>query len=342
MHHVVLRFIAGKQQGREFPLKDDCLIVMGRTSDADLIIAEEVVSRKHAVVTAQNGHYSVEDFSKNGTFVNGRRISTKTVIHPGDQLQIGASILKVMRFAVLQTPSHSIEIPLREPAPDADAPSFAPPPAGGGVAVQSAPALATSTVTAVSKPLSVHASHADCLRGSLSSIALVDLLQLLSGARKSGNLILRCADTVGRIVLVNGQITYALLDETPPVNPQKVLYRLLRWTEGAFEFQPPDGRTYDQPITGSTESLLLEAMCQLDEITNLGPALPPLHAELTLAQPLPAPLRDLEPAELDFIQLVLHHKLVRDILDYYTGTDFEAYTYLKSLLSRKFIELAPL
>jgi len=80
-------------------------------------------------------------------------------------------------------------------------------------------------------------------------------------------------------------------------------------------------------------------MHELDEINNLGPDLPSLHAEVTMTDPLPSPLKDLAHGDLDFIQLVMRHKLVRDILDHYAGNDFEGYTYLKSLLGRKFINV---
>ena len=45
MADVVLRFIAGKQQGREFPVKNEQEIVIGRDEDANLRIDEDTVSR---------------------------------------------------------------------------------------------------------------------------------------------------------------------------------------------------------------------------------------------------------------------------------------------------------
>jgi hypothetical protein len=175
------------------------------------------------------------------------------------------------------------------------------------------------------------------LSGSLAEIALADLVQLLTGARKSGQLVLRSHAGVGRVFFDQGHICFATLNDVVTANPQRVLYRLLRWTDGTFEFAPPDGRSIANPITETNEFLLLEAMHQIDEIINLGPDLPPLHAVVSLANPLPAALRGLPPGDLDFIQLVLRHKTVGAILDHFAGTDFEGYTYLKSLLGRKFL-----
>jgi hypothetical protein len=92
-----------------------------------------------------------------------------------------------------------------------------------------------------------------------------------------------------------------------------------------------------QRLNASTEQIIPEAMHQLDEINNLGPLLPPLHAKLALADPLPAPMRDLPPGDLDFIQLALGHKTVRGILDHYAGTDFEGFIHRKSLLARRYL-----
>jgi hypothetical protein len=135
-------------------------------------------------------------------------------------------------------------------------------------------------------------------------------------------------------------VCHATLDEAVTTNALKVFYRLLRWTDGTFELEPPDERPIPHTIQDSTDQLLLEAMHQLDEINNLGPDLPPLHAEIVLANPLPAPMRDLTPGDLDFLQLVLRYRLVRAILDHFTGTDFEAYLHLKSLLARRYLTVA--
>ncbi len=44
----VLRFISGKYQGGEFPVGADKQILIGRSSDLDMVLVEDMVSRKHA------------------------------------------------------------------------------------------------------------------------------------------------------------------------------------------------------------------------------------------------------------------------------------------------------
>src|ERR1035441_8292160 len=55
MLQYVLRFVAGKDQGREFPLPPDLTIVIGRVSDVDLLLLDEKVSRKHAKISTHQG-----------------------------------------------------------------------------------------------------------------------------------------------------------------------------------------------------------------------------------------------------------------------------------------------
>src|SRR5256885_17099009 len=70
-----LRFISGKYQGGEFPLRMDREIVVGRSSDLDMVLVEDMVSRKHAKISAAGDQVVIQDLgSTNRTFVNGEQI----------------------------------------------------------------------------------------------------------------------------------------------------------------------------------------------------------------------------------------------------------------------------
>ena len=45
-----LRFISGKYQGGEYPLAQSGDLVIGRSSELDLVLIEDMVSRKHACI----------------------------------------------------------------------------------------------------------------------------------------------------------------------------------------------------------------------------------------------------------------------------------------------------
>lgn len=63
---------------------------IGRAEDNAIVLDDDQVSRRHAVVHRQGNHYIVEDLgSRNGTSVNGNRIAAPTLLHPGDTLCVG-------------------------------------------------------------------------------------------------------------------------------------------------------------------------------------------------------------------------------------------------------------
>ena len=69
-----LRFISGKYQGGEFPLEEEREFIVGRSSDLDMVLVEDMVSRKHAKISTKSGQVIITDMgSTNGTFVNGER-----------------------------------------------------------------------------------------------------------------------------------------------------------------------------------------------------------------------------------------------------------------------------
>ena len=65
------------------------VITIGRTDDNDVAINNVKISRRHARIIKENGVWNIEDLgSSNGTFVNGRRI-TSSVITVSDVVTIG-------------------------------------------------------------------------------------------------------------------------------------------------------------------------------------------------------------------------------------------------------------
>lgn len=68
--------------------------VVGRQKGLGLRIPSALVSRRHCVLRFQDGHLTVEDLrSANGTILNGKRITRKEVVRPGDRLIIGPLVL---------------------------------------------------------------------------------------------------------------------------------------------------------------------------------------------------------------------------------------------------------
>ncbi len=300
-----LRFISGKYQGGEFPLRPNREIVIGRSSDLDMVLVEDMVSRKHAKIVTDGRMVSIQDLgSTNGTFVNGEKIRSMQ-LKDGDRILVGTSIIKLV--------------------------------ATSGEA--RAPAVSLSEIEARSKMQATASRRAapKSMSGNIEEIPLPDLLQLLSTSRKSGVLVLRSEWGTGRLHLRKGQIYFANIDESFDVSPRKAMYRMLTWNQGLFELEPPDERRVMEELQDSTEALLMEGMRQLDEFKELSPKLPPLKAEVSVPTPLGPRLRDLAPDHLDIIQIALGGATVQAILDQSRQTDLDTATAMLSLLERGYL-----
>ncbi len=76
-------------------LEGDSLII-GRSSECDLMIADRFLSRQHARLFKRDGEWLAEDLgSRNGTLLNGQPIQNATRVGPGDDLQLCGSVVKI-------------------------------------------------------------------------------------------------------------------------------------------------------------------------------------------------------------------------------------------------------
>ena len=298
-----LRFISGKYQGGEFPLRMNREIIIGRSSDLDMVLVEDMVSRRHAKITTSDSDIFIQDMgSTNGTFVNGEKIAGRARLTEGDRILVGTSIIKVVGV-------------------DSD------------VAAQSE-AEARRRLEAGAQRQSTSGRP---MSGVIEEIPLPDLLQLLSTSRKSGVLTIVTPGQVGKIYLRKGQLYFAAINDDFAVSPQKAIYRMLTWTTGTFELEPSVEMQVMEEIQESTEALLMEGVRQLDEFRNLQRFLPPLGSPLAVPTPLAGRLRELSPTELDTFQLVLDHGQLQKVLDHFPGTDLDCAQNLIALMKREFV-----
>ncbi|HEY7563703.1 MAG TPA: FHA domain-containing protein [Acidimicrobiia bacterium] len=70
--------------------------VLGRSDQSDVILEDPYASEFHLRLVALDGTLTVSDLgSTNGTYVNGRRITTPTNLRRGDALQVGKTVMEV-------------------------------------------------------------------------------------------------------------------------------------------------------------------------------------------------------------------------------------------------------
>ena len=115
------------------------------------------------------------------------------------------------------------------------------------------------------------------------------------------------------------------------------MFRMLGWTHGFFELDPPDEREVMDELQDSTEGLLMEGMRQLDEYRVLAEKLPQPSAALAIPHPLEAKLRDLNPEELDVFQVALGAETVRALFEECSLTDLTIAEKLRVLLDKGFV-----
>ena len=66
-------------------------VTIGREAGSDIVVAQQDVSRKHAVVVqTEQGTYEIRDFSSNGVFVSKKRVRKSAVLAPSDLIRVGS------------------------------------------------------------------------------------------------------------------------------------------------------------------------------------------------------------------------------------------------------------
>ncbi len=284
---LALRFISGKYQGGEFPLEEGKELFVGRSSELDMVLVEEMVSRKHARMILRGSRLELEDLgSTNGTFVNGEKID-KTSVGRGDRILIGSNILRVV--------STSSEEPLTS--------------------------RGSAASSANRRSVRRHGSESAEARmsGELEEIPLPDLLQLFGTSKKDGVLLIDTEVSIGKIVLKKGLIHHAEIarptGELVDLPGDKAIYRILTWERGFFELDPPSDKDYGKSLDLTAQEVLMEAFRQKDELSQLQARLPTPTSTLRLEYPLVAQLSALGPAELDVLQLALNNRTLGGTLD---------------------------
>jgi CheY-like chemotaxis protein len=99
------------------------------------------------------------------------------------------------------------------------------------------------------------------LRGNLSQMNVIDLVQSLEMGRKSCQITLTNEGDRCEMFFSEGQVTHAQYGD---VTGDAAVFKVLRWTGGSFELNF-DGKTTEQSTTLNTQGLLMEGLRLLDE-----------------------------------------------------------------------------
>ncbi|HKB08501.1 MAG TPA: GGDEF domain-containing protein [Candidatus Polarisedimenticolia bacterium] len=109
--HASLVVLRGAEIGRDFRLRRAHMIV-GRGSEADIRIHDELTSREHALIELEwddrlrAGRFILTDLgSTNGTLVNNRPID-RVELREGDKIEVGGTVLKFVLLDDIEARYH--------------------------------------------------------------------------------------------------------------------------------------------------------------------------------------------------------------------------------------------
>jgi hypothetical protein len=225
-------------------------LVIGREDTCDVVLANPLVSRRHARVWPSNGRYGVEDLgSSNGTYINGQRITTAVEIRDGDRLTLGDAELRFRLIADDVMPSlpgqqsgpgpRAYQRPTQPTAQEEQAASGAAKGesegAGAGAKSLSLAVLASVVGTGFSQAIG---------SGKVGAFALAAISPLVAAAftlRKDGKV------RTGPVILVT-LIAAALTVTGVTLGEIKLGHPVFPWSNSGGTFVPiPDEGTADAP-----------------------------------------------------------------------------------------------
>ncbi len=89
--------VSGPSASRVYDLKPGEIALVGRSPDVRVSVDDPMISRVHAQVERVEAGVFVQDRgSSNGTWYNGRRVESKFMIRPGEEVKIGSTVLSIV------------------------------------------------------------------------------------------------------------------------------------------------------------------------------------------------------------------------------------------------------
>lgn len=339
-----LRFIAGRYKGGEFPLRPNREIIIGRGSEFDMVLDEDMVSRRHAKISTFHGRLILEDLgSTNGSFVNGQRLSGSTSLNVGDKVLIGTSIMELLQGGRTSTTPRASGQPvqLQVPQPNQSTVDAAP---AQAIAAMHASNRATGEHRSTRMAPAVTIDRAQGMSGRFpdDGVGVPDLVELFVNGGRSGVMVLTDdRGREGRIFFREGAIyfaSYAGPARQADVEPLKAFNRLITWANGNFRFEnisPPP--SFEIELTEDPRGMLVEAVRQWDELKRYDEHLLPDEARLSLNIPLESRLSALSAEALDTLQVAINCVEIGVILDFSEATDLETWQDLLYLLQNGYL-----
>ncbi|MGA0163151.1 MAG: FHA domain-containing protein, partial [Bdellovibrionota bacterium] len=289
--------------------------VIGRDQTADLPLADEKISRRHAILRFDDKSkmFEIRDLdSLNGCHLNGGRIQASSSLQSGDEIRIGDFFLifeneeleKNQAEDKLETSSQSIEW------------------------------LSEKNMKTTGQ----------LLQGKIEELGLADVLQMLAGMKKSGSLVLSNkkiltaysdldSSEIDQIFLKNGEIINA---HHRHLDGEEALFEILELNQGYFALYLIENEKMNEvKIKAPIQFLLLEFARRSDEKqkekirledTDIFEALP--HDDL----------KNLDRESLEVLQLVWKLKNWKSIKSAYKKSEDKLEEVTRRLIQKSFLK----
>src|SRR5262245_28076559 len=115
MFTILIQEKGGEQRRMVFNKPE---VTIGRVQGNDIVLPKGNVSKRHARIVLKDGKFIIVDLkSTNGTYVNGRKITSPLVVKDSDKIYIGDFIVGVDESAEGDSPSETTTSPPGERGP---------------------------------------------------------------------------------------------------------------------------------------------------------------------------------------------------------------------------------
>jgi len=233
--------------GVQIPLEPNRCYLIGRSAQCEVRVDDIASSRRHAQLTVggTRGALYIEDLgSRNGTYVNETRITSRRRLRDGNEIRIGASVFVV----TLQ---------------DDD-----PGPARGGDLLEDTGTIGMERLSLgrelgeeMLRVLRAEGPSLTDFAGKLDTFGLVDVLQLLINNRRSGTLHLALDSGHGKVEIRSGDVLAAAFQDATGFD---ALVLLAHERTGMFWLVEKESHC-PRRINVPTSMLLIELCRAIDE-----------------------------------------------------------------------------
>src|SRR5215510_967041 len=121
MFAIIIQEKGGEQRRMVFNKPE---VTIGRVQGNDIVLPKGNVSKRHARIVLKDGKFIIVDLkSTNGTYVNGRKITSPLVVKDSDKIYIGDFIVGVVEAASADPdgpPESNAAAPAERPAATPD------------------------------------------------------------------------------------------------------------------------------------------------------------------------------------------------------------------------------